>query len=90
MYFSLSLYMEHGRYEAVFYGALALALMAWLLFENTLLYLSKTEKITVSNMSMVENAVLETDDRYLRLSDVRIPLTFVSSFSSLHLALEII
>lgn len=68
-------------YEAVFYGALSLALVAWLLFENTLLYLSKTEKNTVSNMSMVENAVLETDDRYLRLSDVRIPLIFMVLFN---------
>ncbi|XP_030553591.2 GPI ethanolamine phosphate transferase 1 isoform X1 [Rhodamnia argentea] len=68
-------------YEAVFYGALVLALMAWLLFENTLLYVSKTEKITVSNVSTVENVVLETDDRYLRLSDVRIPLTFMVLFN---------
>ncbi|KAI3434107.1 uncharacterized protein J3R85_006906 [Psidium guajava] len=34
-------------------------------------------------MSTVEDAVLEIDDRYLRLFAVRIAPSFVSSFSSL-------
>ncbi|XP_020538218.1 GPI ethanolamine phosphate transferase 1 isoform X2 [Jatropha curcas] len=66
-------------YEAVFYGALALVLMAWILFENTLLHLTKVKKSSyIRNMD--EHATLE-NDRCLELSDVRIPLIFMVLFN---------
>lgn len=63
------------RYEAVFYAALALALMAWILFENANLYISQT---SISTVVVVDDLVQECSDKYLQLSDMRIPLTFVS------------
>lgn len=63
------------RYEAVFYGAFSLVLMAWILFENTLIYSSKVKRLSSSCNNMEDNAIV--DGRYLQLSDVRIPLTFV-------------
>lgn len=66
-----------GRYEAVFYGSLGLVLMAWILFENTLLYLTKVDKLSATKKGLEEHAVLENEDRCLQLSDVRIPLIFV-------------
>ncbi|CAK7328074.1 unnamed protein product [Dovyalis caffra] len=63
-------------YEAVFYGALALVLMAWILFENTILHLTKVKKLSASLKNTREKAMLENDVRYLQLSDVRIPLIF--------------
>ncbi|KAF8378328.1 hypothetical protein HHK36_029667 [Tetracentron sinense] len=66
-------------YEAVFYGALALVLMAWILFESALLYLSK---LKASSLKSVEDKViLEHDERCLQLSDVRVPLIFMVLFN---------
>ncbi|XP_017972714.1 PREDICTED: GPI ethanolamine phosphate transferase 1-like [Theobroma cacao] len=65
-------------YEAVFYGALGLVLMAWILFENSLLYLSKVKKSSASRKNLEEHFFLENEVRYLQLSDVRIPLTFTT------------
>lgn len=70
------------RYEAVFYGALALALMAWILVENTFIYSSKVNRLPSSFNNMEDNVIL--DGRYLQLSDVRIPLIFVSAIFSFH------
>lgn len=67
-----------SRYEAVFYGALALVLVAWILFENTILHLTKVAKLSASMKRTGEKTMLENDVRYLQLSDVRIPLIFVS------------
>lgn len=83
---SFNLFAENlCRYEAIFYGALVLVLMAWILLENTLLYVSKVKRSTASLQNVENNVILELGDRYLQLSDVRIPLTFVSVtfFSSL-------
>lgn len=66
------------RYEAVFYGALALALMAWILIENVILYISQKSKSSSSTMATEDELVSESDDRCLQLSDMRIPLAFVS------------
>lgn len=66
-------------YEAVFYGALALALMAWILVENTLIYSSKVNRLSSSFNNMEDNVIL--DGRYLQLSDVRIPLIFMVLFN---------
>ncbi|KAE8689312.1 GPI ethanolamine phosphate transferase, putative isoform 2 [Hibiscus syriacus] len=42
-------------YEAVFYGALSLVLIAWVLFENSLLYLSKVKKSSTSGKNLEES-----------------------------------
>ncbi|KAG8489826.1 hypothetical protein CXB51_017873 [Gossypium anomalum] len=68
-------------YEAVFYGALGLVLIAWILYENSLLYVHKVNKSSASGKNLGEHAFLENDTRYLQLSDMRIPLTFVSHLS---------
>ncbi|KAL6518861.1 hypothetical protein OROHE_017614 [Orobanche hederae] len=65
-------------YEAVFYGALALALMAWILFENICLSINKMNK---SSSPIEENLVLGSSDRCLQLSDMRIPLAFMIFFN---------
>lgn len=72
------------RYEAVFYGALALALMAWILVENVILYISQKSKSSSSTMAMEDDLVSESDDRCLQLSDMRIPLAFVSYKSPIY------
>ncbi|XP_030954035.1 GPI ethanolamine phosphate transferase 1 isoform X2 [Quercus lobata] len=69
-------------YEAVFYGALALVLMAWILFENTVLYLSKVKKPSSSIKIVEDHLTLDHDTRCLQLSDVRIPLIFVRNTGS--------
>lgn len=66
------------RYEAVFYGALALVLMAWIIFENTVLYFSKVKKSSASTNNEIDSVIFKLDERCLQLSDVRIPLIFVS------------
>ncbi|KAK7855978.1 gpi ethanolamine phosphate transferase 1 [Quercus suber] len=68
-------------YEAVFYGALALVLMAWILFENTVLYLSKVKKPSSSIKIVEDHLTLDHDTRCLQLSDVRIPLIFMVLFN---------
>uniref|UniRef100_A0A5B7AYF0 GPI ethanolamine phosphate transferase 1 n=2 Tax=Davidia involucrata TaxID=16924 RepID=A0A5B7AYF0_DAVIN len=68
-------------YEAVFYAALALALIAWILYENALLYVSKVKISSNSNKVGEDNIILENDDRCLMLSDMRIPLTFMVLFN---------
>lgn len=70
------------RYEAVFYTALALVLVAWILFENTLLFLSKREVSSTTSGSLEDKIVLEHGNRWLQLSDLRIPLIFVSRIFS--------
>uniref|UniRef100_A0A2P2KTR0 GPI ethanolamine phosphate transferase 1 n=1 Tax=Rhizophora mucronata TaxID=61149 RepID=A0A2P2KTR0_RHIMU len=67
-------------YEALFYGALGLVLMAWILFENTILYLTKVSK-SPSVRNLEDHITLQNDDRYLQLLDVRIPLTFMVLFN---------
>ncbi|KAI8032894.1 GPI ethanolamine phosphate transferase 1 [Camellia lanceoleosa] len=68
-------------YEAVFYAALGLALMAWILYENTLLYRSKMKTSSTSIKSVEDSIILENDVRGLQLSDMRIPLTFMVLFN---------
>lgn len=68
-------------YEAVFYGALALALMAWILFENALLHYSKANASQTSIRGVEDNFQLENENRSLQLSDMRIPLVFVVFFN---------
>lgn len=70
------------RYEAVFYSALALVLMSWILFENALLHLGTGKRLSTYSTNMEGLIILENDNRYLQLSDVRIPLIFVSFFFS--------
>ncbi|XP_010550128.1 PREDICTED: GPI ethanolamine phosphate transferase 1 isoform X2 [Tarenaya hassleriana] len=68
-------------YEAVFYSALALVLMAWILFENTFQYSSKVKDMSLSERNMEELVTIGNGERYLRLSDVRIPLIFMVLFN---------
>ncbi|KAK7273391.1 hypothetical protein RIF29_14440 [Crotalaria pallida] len=67
-------------YEAIFYAALALVLMAWILFENTLLNLNIVNKSSGSIRKVTNNPSLG-HDRSLQLSDVRIPLVFMVLFN---------
>lgn len=66
-------------YEAVFYAALALALMAWILYENTLFFNSNAK--LKSSQAEKHNIVLKNGDRGLVLSDMRIALTFMVLFN---------
>ncbi|KAL9227085.1 hypothetical protein vseg_002821 [Gypsophila vaccaria] len=68
-------------YEALFYAALGLVLMAWILFENTCLYLSKGKRSSASEGNLTEEISAEHEDRPLELSDVRIPLVFMVLFN---------
>ncbi|KAJ0098525.1 hypothetical protein Patl1_21938 [Pistacia atlantica] len=68
-------------YEAVFYSALALVLMSWILFENALLHSSAVKNLSPYTRNMEEHIILQNDNRYLQLSDVRIPLTFMVLFN---------
>ncbi|KAA8548057.1 hypothetical protein F0562_004682 [Nyssa sinensis] len=68
-------------YEAVFYSALALALVAWILYENALLYVNKVKISQSSNKAGEDNISLENGDRCLMLSDMRIPLIFMVLFN---------
>lgn len=52
--------------------------MAWILFENTILYLNKDKISSVSSNSTDEEFPTEDEDRSLALSDARIALIFVS------------
>ncbi|XP_058187105.1 GPI ethanolamine phosphate transferase 1 [Rhododendron vialii] len=68
-------------YEAVFYAALGLVLMAWILYENTLLYISKMKRSSTLSKAGEDNIILDSGDRCLQLSDMRIPLTFMVLFN---------
>ncbi|KAI4351498.1 hypothetical protein L6164_005864 [Bauhinia variegata] len=68
-------------YEAVFYAALALVLMAWILFENTLLNLNIVNKPSASVKNAGNHLIFGHTNRSLQLSDVRIPLIFMVLFN---------
>ncbi|KAJ4765331.1 GPI ethanolamine phosphate transferase 1 [Rhynchospora pubera] len=63
-------------YEAVFYGAFALVLAGWILVESAFNY--SKEKGSSSRLGTL---VGDTDERYLELSDLRIPLIFMVLFN---------
>ncbi|XP_009773972.1 uncharacterized protein [Nicotiana sylvestris] len=68
-------------YEALFYGALSLALIAWILVENAYLHISKFRLSSAQVKSMEGNFNLAHDNRCLELSDMRIPLAFMVFFN---------
>nr|GMD31891.1 GPI ethanolamine phosphate transferase 1 [Ipomoea batatas] len=69
-------------YEALYYGALGLALIGWIFFENANLYISKG-KLSTNAIEAVEDGILLSEyDRCLQLSDIRIPLIFVRNTGS--------
>lgn len=68
-------------YEAVFYSALAVVLMAWILFENASHHSSKVKESSLSENNTEEHITIGSDERYLQLSDVRIPLVFMVLFN---------
>ncbi|XP_020587564.1 GPI ethanolamine phosphate transferase 1 isoform X2 [Phalaenopsis equestris] len=61
-------------YEAVFYSALALVLMGWILVECTLLSLSMGKKSPF--IGNLEDKLISQHDTFLILSHIRIPLAF--------------
>ncbi|KAF9606883.1 hypothetical protein IFM89_029482 [Coptis chinensis] len=66
-------------YEAVFYGALALVLMAWILFECAI-YFNRAKRDS-SCVNVKDKIILNHDERCLQLSDMRIPLIFMVLFN---------
>ncbi|KAJ4892628.1 transferase [Raphanus sativus] len=68
-------------YEAVFYSALAVVLMAWILFENASHHSSKAKDSSPSEQNTEEHVTIGSEERYLQLSDVRIPLIFMVLFN---------
>ncbi|XP_078165994.1 sulfatase and phosphatidylinositolglycan class N domain-containing protein isoform X2 [Carex rostrata] len=63
-------------YEAVFYGAFALVLTGWILIESAFSY-SKEKNSSSRFGTLVGN----TDERYLELADLRVPLIFMVLFN---------
>ncbi|XP_057437272.1 GPI ethanolamine phosphate transferase 1 isoform X1 [Lotus japonicus] len=68
-------------YEALFYAAFALVLMAWILFENTLLNFNFMTKSSGSIKNVTNHLIPGSDNRSLQLSDVRIALSFMVLFN---------
>ncbi|XP_077222860.1 sulfatase and phosphatidylinositolglycan class N domain-containing protein [Tasmannia lanceolata] len=68
-------------YEALFYGALALVLMAWVLIECALLHSTNVKESATRKQDVEDEIVLNDDERCLRLSDMRIPLIFMVLFN---------
>ncbi|KAF6159865.1 hypothetical protein GIB67_032949 [Kingdonia uniflora] len=68
-------------YEAVFYGALALVLMAWILFESAILYLNKSKASSTHVKNIKGKLMREHNERFLQLSDMRVPLIFMVLFN---------
>lgn len=64
-------------YEAVFYSAFAMVLIGWIFVESANLYCSE-ESGSARRRSLADNSVFGYEERHLRLSDLRIPLLFVS------------
>lgn len=65
-------------YEALFYFALAVSLLAWLLYENACISISTTASSASINANQ-DKGILE--ERYIQLSDMRIALTFMVFFN---------
>ncbi|XP_010272049.1 PREDICTED: GPI ethanolamine phosphate transferase 1 isoform X2 [Nelumbo nucifera] len=68
-------------YEAVFYSALSLVLVAWILFEFSVFCLGKVNISSNSVRSAEDRVIFEYDERCLQLSDLRVPLTFMVLFN---------
>jgi len=63
-------------YEAVFYSAFAMVLIGWIFVESANLY--RSESGSARRRSLADDSVFGYEERHLRLSDLRIPLLFVS------------
>ena len=68
-------------YEAVFYSAFAMVLIGWIFVESANLY--RSESGSARRRSLVDDSVFGYEERHLRLSDLRIPLLFVSLIISI-------
>ncbi|XP_058112143.1 GPI ethanolamine phosphate transferase 1 isoform X2 [Magnolia sinica] len=68
-------------YEAVFYSALALVLMAWVLIECAVLHFSEVKNSPAYIKNVEDQVILNHDERYLQLSDMRVPLIFMVLFN---------
>ena len=69
-------------YEAVFYSAFAMVLIGWIFVESANLYCSE-ESGSARCRSLADDSVFGYEERHLRLSDLRIPLLFVSLIISI-------
>ncbi|KAK1310423.1 hypothetical protein QJS10_CPA08g01633 [Acorus calamus] len=67
-------------YEALFYCALGLVLLGWIMIECLVLYLNK-EKEFPTIISDEDEFLVNHDERYLQLSDLRVPLIFMVLFN---------
>ncbi|KAK8955909.1 hypothetical protein KSP40_PGU005163 [Platanthera guangdongensis] len=65
-------------YEAVFYSALALVLMGWILVECTILCVTKSKE-SLGNLE--EKLITRQHESYLDLSHIRIPMAFMVLFN---------
>ena len=68
-------------YEAVFYSAFAMVLIGWIFVESANLY--RSESGSARRRSLADDSVFGYEERHLRLSDLRIPLLFVSLIISI-------
>ncbi|KMZ72096.1 putative GPI ethanolamine phosphate transferase [Zostera marina] len=68
-------------YEAVFYGALALVLMGWILVECANLYLQKLKNFPSQMKDSENRMIFNQNERSLELSDLRVPLIFMVLFN---------
>jgi len=72
-------------YEAVFYSAFSMVLIGWIFVESANLYCSE-ESGSARCRSLVDGSVFGYEERHLQLSDLRIPLLFVSLVVTICLA----
>ena len=72
-------------YEAVFYSAFSMVLIGWIFVESANLYCSE-ESGSARRRSLVDGSVFGYEERHLQLSDLRIPLLFVSLVVTICLA----
>lgn len=68
------------RYEALFYSALSLVLMGWILVECAILNLTEGKDAAGHIESLEVTTINNNDERNLQLFDLRIPLIFVGFF----------
>lgn len=68
-------------YEAIFYSALGIVLMGWILVECAILYMTKDKRSLFYIEDPEDIVVGSSEGRCLQLSDIRIPLTFMVLFN---------
>jgi hypothetical protein len=82
MKMTVQILLNLHSYEAVFYSAFAMVLIGWIFVESANLYCSE-ESGSARRRSIADDSVFGYEERHLRLSDLRIPLLFVSLIISI-------